>query len=436
MARRERRPVPLTPEQQKKRKKRRMVILSSVGAAVLLLGGGAYYGLTRSLDNNVKSKVPPVVIKKTVLDKNRINVLLIGTDTRPGESGGNTDVLILCSIDNRNKRIEMMSIPRDTKVLYPDGSYAKINESLNIGGPQLTVNLVEELLQIPVDHWALTHFGGLVDIINTLHGITVDVPEPMHYRTGDKQYGVIDLNPGVQTLDGEQALGFVRFREDPLGDIGRTERQQAFLSALVHKLLQPQNIPQLPTLVQEFKGTIDTNMNLLQVMALAAGAGHFQNYQVITETLPGSFHNPVGPGDASYWIVNPLEAQYVAKQFFYDGIRQSNPIQPESVTMNWQPPVQAPSDNGTNSTSPSDNAASAGADSGQASGGGQSETRMVVTGQSANIRSGPGTQYDIIGSVMNGQSVYVIGKSGDWDKVDMGGGRSGYIAGWLLGPAT
>lgn len=432
MERRERRPVPLTPEQRKKKKRRRTIILASAGAAAVLIAGGAYWGLTRPLDNGVGSKMPQQVIKKTVYDKNRINILLIGTDTRPGESGGNTDVLVLCSIDNQNKRIEMMSIPRDTKVLYPDGSYAKINESLAIGGPNLTVNLVQDLLQMPVDYWAITHFGGLVEVINTIHGITVNVPEPMHYNTGDKQYGIIDLNPGVQTLDGEQALGFVRFREDPLGDIGRTERQQAFLTALVHKLLQPDNITHLPSLVQEFKGTIDTNMNSLQIGALALGASHFKNYSVITETLPGSFHNPVGPGDASYWIVNPLEAHYVAKEFFYHGIRQANPIQPESVTMNWQPPAE-----------PSAGEAGSGNTSGSATGnaGGSSEgsstgTQMMVTGDSANVRSGPGTEYQVIGSMSHGQTVTVIGKAGDWDKVDLGGGRIGYIANWLLGPTT
>jgi len=331
--------------------------LSLVGAICIATMGGLYYEFRK----------PPIKAGANPIHKatdftpthvaDRTNILLIGTDSRPADVSGNTDVLILCSIDDINKKIELLSIPRDTKVRYPNGSYAKINESLNIGGPSLTVNLVRELLKQPIDHYALTHFGGLVDIINTIGGIPVDVKERMFYNTGDKQYNIINLHPGYQTLTGAQALGFVRFRHDALGDIGRTLRQQEFLKALTQKLLQPTNIVHLPVLVHEFWGTMDTDMSIFDVASIATNAPNIKNYMLIHETLPGSFHDPDPSvlNDASYWIVNPQQASYAAAQFFSAGIVQANPIQDPDQTATWKPPQAKvlPTINGLNATNSS-----------------------------------------------------------------------------------
>jgi LCP family protein required for cell wall assembly len=444
---------------QSRRLNKRIFWTSFTGTALLLtIGGGiVYHFITRPLTHGIASSyptpskefIPPV--KKNTEDAQRTNILLIGTDTRPHQTGGNTDVLILCSIDPKNKRIELMSVPRDTKLLYPDGSYAKINEGLMLGGPQLTENLVENLLDQPIDHYALTHFGGLIDIINTIGGITVNVPERMYYNTGDKQYNIINLNKGVQTLNGVQALGFVRFRHDALGDIGRTMRQQVFMKALADKLLQPQNITKLPTLIREFWSTVDTDMNLLDVLSMASHADQYKGYQIIHETLPGSFHNPNPkiPHDESYWIVNPLEAKYVANEFFKDGIVVKNPIQTPSVTQNWAPPTSNGMTNGTNnvpatqptlssspqngqSTDASNSTDTNTAASGAANSGTPLAQQMVVTASSAYIRNGPGTQSPVVASVLQGEKVWVVDKTGNWYKVEVANGQYGYIADWLV----
>lgn len=412
--------------------RKKTIIWSSLGVLAIAAVGAGYYELHRPLSAVAPTgrTITPVHIKKNSQDVGRTNVLLIGTDTRPGQVGGNTDVLILCSIDPKNQRIEMLSIPRDTKVPLPNGSVGKINSALWLGGPQATANVVATLIHQPIDDYALTHFGGLVDIVNTVHGITVNVPEPMHYNTGDKRYGMINLNPGVQTLNGPQALGFVRFREDALGDIGRTERQQVFLQALATKLLQPANIPQLPTLVREFYRTVQTNMSVLQILKLASDAGQFKTYKIIHETLPGSFHNPNPniPGDLSYWIVNPNEAKWAAQQFFYNGVVQSNPIQDPSFTQNWTPPT-------TPSTNPSSNGTGSGNTGGSNSGTTSNQYSPVpysVNVSSAYVRSGPGTNYRIIASVLQDQTVQVIGTSGKWDEIELNSTQTGYIAGWLV----
>ncbi|MCL6443278.1 MAG: LCP family protein [Alicyclobacillus sp.] len=431
----------LTPEQ---KRRRRIVIFSSIGAAVVLAGTGTWYAMTRPLTHSSFPDQPPRVTK--IHKDGRTNILLIGTDTRPGETGGNTDVLMLVSLDPHHHRIEMMSIPRDTRVTFPDGTVGKINEALDLGGPNLVVNMVQTLLNEPVDHWALTHFGGLVNIINTIGGITVYVPERMRYNTGDKQYGIINLNPGTQTLMGPDALGFVRFRMDPLGDIGRTKRQQEFLVALYHKLLQPQNIPKLPKLLPELMSTVETDMTLAQLSSLAAHANQYKNYQIIHETLPGSYYNT----NTSYWLVNTLEARYVANQFFQHGIVQPNIIQSVNDTLNWTPPASSSSavngnsaDDGNQAAVNPANGGSSGSDNGTSATEGNSagsdttstggSTTMIVTGTAANIRSGPGLNYPVIGTAVHGNTVEVVGKSGDWDKVVVNNGETGYIASFLLG---
>lgn len=340
--------------------RRSKVRFVGASAAVILFVacGFAYHELTHPLTHGQLTRPVSRNFSQPRIpsDPSRTTILLMGTDTRPGDTGGNSDVMVLCSIDRDNQRIELLSIPRDTKVQFPDGHYAKINQAMQIGGPPLVESLVEKLVDEPIDNYALTHFGGLVNIINTIGGVTVNVPERMYYNTGDSQYNIINLRKGTQTLTGQQALGFVRFRHDALGDIGRTERQQEFLTALGHQMLKPASIPRLPAIARECWSTVDTDMNLLEVMSLCARATKYENYTIIHETLPGSFHdpNPQVPGDQSYWIVNPDQAKYVAKNLFVRGNVQENPIQDPSLTEHWTTPSpkQAPQLNTRKATTP------------------------------------------------------------------------------------
>jgi LCP family protein required for cell wall assembly len=326
-----------------KRRKKAAIACTIIGA----LGGAAvaagYYIVTRPLHPTART-AKDISVGRSTADPTRRNILLIGTDARPGETTGNTDTLILCSIDEQHRRIEMLSIPRDTKVLYPDGHWRKINESMRRGGPELTMNVVYGLLQQPIDDYVVAHFDGIVQMINTMGGITLYVPERMYYNTGDTTHGHIDLHKGLHKLDGEQALGFVRFRHDALGDIGRTERQQAFLTALIEQLLQPSNLPHLPQLMQDCRAAFDTDLTAVDLAQLASHASEYRKYPIVHETLPGSFHDPEGPGDESYWVVNPEQAVYTARWLFEDGVVQSNPVQDPTVTANWHPPISNSAD--------------------------------------------------------------------------------------------
>ena len=164
-----------------------------------------------------------------------LDILLLGTDARPGEKGGNTDTIILAHFDK--DRLALLSIPRDTRVNIPGHGWDKINAAYGFGGPGLTASVVSELTGIPVSKYVLLHWDGFIKIVDLLGGVTVNVPRNMYYydRVDGPRYK-IDLKKGLQHLDGHQALAFVRFREEALGDIDRTRQQQEFLKALLERV--------------------------------------------------------------------------------------------------------------------------------------------------------------------------------------------------------
>ncbi|MFB5191053.1 LCP family protein [Alicyclobacillus fastidiosus] len=337
------------------RKRRASRALRFTGALALLMavGGGCTFATARVLfpHQHVHAALPPMRFTHAP-QPDRKTILLIGTDARAGDPNGNSDVLCVASLDDAHHRVELLSIPRDTQVAFPDGRYRKINDALALGGPALTMHVVENLIGLPIDHYALTRFDGLVKMIDRAGGVQINVQKRMYYTTGDAVHGKIDLQPGLQHLSGEQALGFVRYRHDALGDIGRTQRQQQFLVALKEQLLQPQIIPKLPGIVMDAVNSLDTDMTLVELGKLGAQAHKYTQYQTIHETLPGSFHDPThGSGDLSYWVVNPHQAHYIAKQFFEDGITQSNPIQDPAVTQTWRVPPSVSKPANTTNTS-------------------------------------------------------------------------------------
>jgi len=149
-----------------------------------------------------------------------ITVLLLGTDSRPGETVGRTDTIIVARVDTAENRLSLLSIPRDTRVNIPKHGMDKINSANVYGGPTLTARVVSDLIGMPVQYYALTNWESFKEMVDTLGGITIDVEKRMYYydRADGPEY-IIDLQPGVQRLDGRKALQYVRWRNDALGDI-------------------------------------------------------------------------------------------------------------------------------------------------------------------------------------------------------------------------
>ena len=163
-------------------------------------------------------------------EKSNVYLLLAGTDQRADEAS-RSDTIIYAALRPVDRKIEMVSIPRDSLVEIPGVGEDKVNASLAYGGMDLLVDTVENLVDNPVDHTVLINFQSFAKIIDAMGGITIDVPEKMYLPEEG-----IDLEAGTQKLNGEDALAFVRWRGDGTGDIGRMQRQSQFMQALSDKV--------------------------------------------------------------------------------------------------------------------------------------------------------------------------------------------------------
>ncbi|WP_061961702.1 LCP family protein [Demequina flava] len=244
-----------------------MIILVAIAAVT---GFGVVYATTVSAQiegsittHDVNPLVPEIDVE--IADTGAMNVLLIGSDVRDGENaviggdvadGMRSDATIVAHIAGDRSRVDMVSIPRDMQVEIPDctlldgtvvaGGYGDFNVAFSNGGREgnvaeaaaCTINTVQQTAQIPIDHWAVIDFAGFEDMVDALGGVEMYVPE----RIVSEKAGV-DLEPGWQTLNGEEALGYARLRTAEVGDVSgsdlqRIERQQQLLEAIVHTVFE------------------------------------------------------------------------------------------------------------------------------------------------------------------------------------------------------
>ena len=302
-----------------KKKRRRKIALMTVLTLLLFIGAAfAYFYYTM---NDVFK--PPRVQGDNVAvaseKPGRVNILLLGVDDRHSKNRNErTDTIIFASIDSQLKKVVLVSIPRDTRVNIPGHGWDKINAAHVLGGIDLTKQMVSELLGKPIDYYMLVNFEDFKKVIDTLGGVTIDVEKNMYHP--DEYPYTINLKKGLQHLDGEKALMYVRFRSDALGDISRTQRQQKFLKALAEQALQPETILKLPKLVPEVIKMVETDMSTKDMMSLLAFSRELNKDSIITQTLPGYFYNYNG---ISYWQADLEAAKNLVDMLFEGQVEQN-----------------------------------------------------------------------------------------------------------------
>ncbi len=177
--------------------------------------------------------------------------VLVGSDGREGltpaqqkalhtgstkvAEGKRTDSIILVHVPSGEGKAAMISLPRDSYVPIPGHSRNKINAAYSIGGPKLLVATIEQVTDVRIDGYVEIGFGGFASVVDSLEGVDICVARAM-----DDPKAGINLKKGCQTLNGPNALGYVRARySDPLGDLGRVQRQRQFLGAIMKKAASP-----------------------------------------------------------------------------------------------------------------------------------------------------------------------------------------------------
>lgn len=228
---------------------------------------------------------------------------------------GLSDSMLLLRVDPKKDYVTVLSIPRDTKTFVEGKGITKINEANALGGPALAAQTVSTLLNdVPIDRYIRINVQGVEKFIDALGGVNLYVPQNMKY-TDHSQHLYIDLKEGQQHLDGAKALQYLRFRYDAYGDIGRVQRQQSFMRALIEQALSPKTILKIPEILSVVRSHIDTNLTTNELIAIAGFTAQKNRSNINMVMLPGDFNAP-GEGELSYWLPNKNKIKEVVTQHF------------------------------------------------------------------------------------------------------------------------
>lgn len=217
--------------------------------------------------------------------------LILGADKRPGDLG-RADTMIIGSYDEERERLAMVSIPRDTFTYVKGYDYTKINHSYAYGGVPLALSSVQRLINLPIDHYVVVNFQGFMQFIDALGGVEINAEKRMYYvDTEDVGMGpnglVIDIQPGLQRMDGYDTLAYARFRKDAEGDHGRMRRQQQVVQAVVQELTKPSTFAKIPKLIPTAFSTIETDLTMGQMLSYGLGGKGAMEKGIVAATTTG-----------------------------------------------------------------------------------------------------------------------------------------------------
>jgi len=257
----------------------------------------------------------------------KIMFLLMGVDAEDvnKSKGTRTDTMMLTSLDLETGELNILSIPRDTRVAV-NGHLDKINHAHAYGGSELAIETVKDLLDIDLEYYVKVDYQIVKDVVDAIGGVVVDVPRDMKYKdpTADPPLNINIKKGDQQLLDGKNSHDFLRWRHNnnytvgyPDGDVGRIKTQQYFVKELVKQTLQPKNILKIPKLIETFFDNVETNIPLNYVLKLAKLVNKIDTENMTTNTIPGTdrYINKI-----SYYIYNVDETDIMIKDMFGDFI--------------------------------------------------------------------------------------------------------------------
>ena len=254
-----------------------------------------------------------------------IFVLVIGSDARPDEEIASTraDSLHIVALNPAKHKATIVGIPRDSFVDIPEHGQNKINSALFYGGPELVVETVEELTGITMDYWAMTGFETFEMMVNGVDGLVVDVPMAM-----DDSFSRAFFEPGVQRLNGGDALAFARNRHDLLaGDFGRSENQGLLMVAALAQFKREftKDPGRMLIWLSSFLQRAQTSLALDELMDLAFTGTTISPKRVVNAVFPGG----VGTiGSMSVVNLDQETLQAISRDLENDGILKAANIPP------------------------------------------------------------------------------------------------------------
>ncbi|MGL5033576.1 MAG: LCP family protein [Microcystaceae cyanobacterium] len=266
-----------------------------------------------------------------------VNILVMGVDRvldAPPDSleafESRSDTMLLLRFDPTDNTFKLLSIPRDTRVEIPGRGYRKINDANVIGGPALAAEVVSNTLsEVKIDRYVRVTTNAFRELVDLVGGVEVYVPKPMVYQDVTQKLD-INLQAGLQILNGDQSEQFARFRKDENGDIGRVQRQEILLKSLQKRLNNPTIIPRIPGAINILQKSVDTNLSMEEILALANFGRQLEKKQVQMVMLPGRFSQPDEFDGRSYWIMANRGRDRVMAQYF--DVQLAGEVQPDAST--------------------------------------------------------------------------------------------------------
>lgn len=278
---------------------------------------------TRPGDPTATAQPPTPTALPEWSGKDPINILLLGVDTRIGDTGPpRSDTIIVVHVDPVGKRVDMLSIPRDLLVDIPGYYATKINaaypfgeldESIPGGGPTLVAQTVEYNFGIPINYFAEVDIAGMEKVVDTIGGIIIDVPgivKDDQYPTENSGFTRVRFRPGLQLMDGVTAVRYARTRHDG-GDFSRQTRQQQVLLAIRERALASGLITNLPDIISELGDSIRTDLlgddpSLRKLYSLARLGQEIGRENIFSHSLSGLVTDEVI--NDGYYLVGDWES--------------------------------------------------------------------------------------------------------------------------------
>ncbi len=286
---------------QRHRVRKVLLIVAAVLFALCAVVGVWAFLFVRAFDRDM-SKADPGAVKALTKSKSAVSatpapftMLILGADKRGSAGDSRSDTILFARVDPGKKKVWLLSLPRDTKAEIPGYGVGKLNKAYQEGGAALTIDTVEQLLGVPINHYMEVNVGGFRRIVSALGGVWVtvdqDIKDP---KAADSQARPEDytIKAGYQRLNPEQALVFVRSRDFPDADFTRMRHQQEFFRAVMKQSMQVGNILKLPSIVGEAAHFVKTDMSASQLVRLALSIKGISDEKLQTATMAGEWHSP------------------------------------------------------------------------------------------------------------------------------------------------
>jgi polyisoprenyl-teichoic acid--peptidoglycan teichoic acid transferase len=239
----------------------------------------------------------------------------LGYEALVNSLDGLSDTMLMVRFDPAQHQLVVLSVPRDTRTWVEGQGLTKLNEANYDGGPALAARATSELLgNTPIDRYIRINVQGVEKLVDALGGVKLFVPQDMQYQD-ESQHLYINLKKGEQHLNGAEALQFLRFRYDNFGDIGRVQRQQMLMRALLEQALKPETLTRVPQILSVIQANIDTNLSVEELVALVGFAGQSDRPKAQMLMVPGDFSR-AEDFEASYWLPDQRKLDGMVAQYF------------------------------------------------------------------------------------------------------------------------